>query len=77
MNVLLTAELRPLALAVNCLPVPAASISRLLNAAVPLPAAVPISAVVVPCKGPLPPLKAIATLRLAGRPEAERFPNAS
>src|SRR5262245_2992515 len=42
-NELLIPSLRPLALAVNCLLLPAESISRLLKAAVPLPAPVPMS----------------------------------
>ena len=62
-KVLLAAELMPLAEAVNCLFVPVTSISRLVNTAVPLPAPLPISAVVVPWSGPVPALKLIATMK--------------
>src|SRR5260370_19490317 len=58
----------PLALAVNCLLVPAVSISMLLNVAVPLPSAVPMSRDVVPCNGPAPRLRERLRLRFGGRP---------
>src|SRR2546427_6133230 len=67
----------PLALAVNCLLEPVTSICRLLNAAVPLPAPEPMSTVEVPCRGPVPALNCIDTLRLAGSPDAEILPKAS
>ena len=70
-KVLLTASLRPLALAVKCLLLPAVSISRLPNVAVPLPALVPISTLVVPSNAPVPPLSRTVTPRLAGSPMAE------
>src|ERR1043166_1401840 len=76
-KVLLAPLLKPLALAVSCLFVPAESISKFVNATVPLPAAVPISKVARPCKGPTPEVSATLTLRLAGRPRVELFPNGS
>src|ERR1051326_3996852 len=57
LNEALAPLVKPEALALSCLPLPAASISRSLNAAVPLPAAVPISAEVVPSNGPVPPVR--------------------
>jgi len=74
-NTLLIALLKPLALAVNCLFVPAESISKLLNVIKPLPAFVPISCVVVPSSGPVPPVSVTVTLLLAARPMVELFPN--
>ena len=74
-NTLLTAFVSPVALAVNLLLVPARSIRKFVNAAVPLPAAVPKSDVVVPCKGPAPLVSVRLTFKLAGRPEIELFPN--
>ena len=47
-KLLLAMLLRPLALAVNCLLLPAASIRKLLNVAVPFPLPVPISTLAVP-----------------------------
>ena len=44
----LTAFVMPLAVAVSCLPVPRASIWRSVKVAVPLPALVPISRMVLP-----------------------------
>ena len=76
-NKLLAAELRPLALAMSCLLLPVTSISRSEKATVPLPAAQPMSRVVVPCNGPVPPLKVSVTFRLAGSPTIEVLPNAS
>src|SRR5215472_7664368 len=72
----LTALPRPAALAVNCL-VPLTSISRLLNETVPLPAAEPISAVAVPCNGPVPLVRVTVTGRLEGKPALELLPKAS
>ena len=73
------AALRPVfspeALAVSCLLVPAESIRKSLNTAVPLPAAVPRSRVVVPWSGPVPVLKLTITGRLAGRPAVVTLPN--
>jgi len=50
----LTALVKPVAVAVNCLLVPAESISRLVKLATALPAAVPMSRLVVPSRGPVP-----------------------
>src|ERR1044071_832293 len=72
---LLKALLKPEALAVSCLLVPAASTRRSVKEAEPLPAAVPMSKVVVPCSGPVPEVKASVTGRLAGKPVLETFPN--
>ena len=76
-NTLLTALLRPLALAVNCLLVPAASIRRSLKLAVPLPAPVPMSMLVVPWSGPVPPVRLTVRVRLPGRPTVDKLPKAS
>ena len=74
-NTLLTAFVSPVALAVSLLLVPATSIRKFVNTAVPLPAAVPRSNVVVPCRGPVPPVSVRLTFRLLGKPEIELFPN--
>ena len=66
----LKALLRPEALTVSCLLVPAASIRKSVNETVPLPAAVPMSSVVVPCNGPVPLDRLRFTFRLAGKPVA-------
>src|SRR5439155_17775526 len=71
----LTALVKPLALAVNCLLVPAESISRLVNVATALPAAVPISRLAVPRRGPVPVVRVRVTILLAGRPVVELLPN--
>src|SRR5437667_4858444 len=74
-KVLLTALVKPLALAVNCLLVPAESISRLVNVATALPAAVPMSRLAVPRRGPVPVIRVRVTILLAGRPVVELLPN--
>src|SRR2546425_5978537 len=74
-KVLLTALVKPLALAVNCLLVPAESISRLVKVATALPAVVPMSKLVVPTRGPVPVVKVRVTILLAGRPVVETLPN--
>src|SRR5436309_15998410 len=74
-KVLLTALVKPLALAVNCLLVPAESISRLVKVATALPAVVPMSKLVVPTRGPVPVVKVRVTILLAGRPGVETLPN--
>ena len=74
-KVLLTPLLKPLALAVNCLLVPAESISRFVNVATALPAAVPMSRLVVPRRGPVPVVRVRVTILLAGRPVVETLPN--
>src|SRR5437867_3234077 len=66
---------RPEALAVSCLSVPVASIRRLVNVAVPLPAPVPMLTGDVPCNGPVPPVRLRFTFRFAGRPVVEALPN--
>src|SRR5206468_3957070 len=73
----LDALLNPDALACNCLSVPATSIRKSLNDTVPFPTAVPISCAVVPCNSPLPAVNVSVTLRFAGNPTAESFPNGS
>jgi len=60
-NTLLVALLIPVALAVNCLSVPAESMRRSLKLMTPLPALVPMSCVVVPSSGPVPALSATIT----------------
>ena len=77
LKVLLTAFARPLAVAVNCLFVPAVEHSRLEKATKPFPAAVPMSKVEEPSNEPEPEVKARLTLRLAGNPIVEGLPNAS
>ena len=72
-NTLLVAVINPLALAVSCLFVPAVSISRLVNRTAPLPR----FRFVVPCNGPVPESRLTVTLRLAGKPTVELFPNGS
>ena len=70
----LTALLKPVALAVICL-VPIVSICRLVKLTRPLPAAEPMSSVVVPDKVPLPEERVTVTNLLAGNPAAESLPN--
>ena len=74
-NVLLRALVKPAAVAVSCLPVPAASMRRLVYETVPLPPVVPMLNVVVPCSGPAPEVSETATLTVAPRPVMELFPN--
>ena len=74
---LLAALPRPLALAVSCLLVPEASIRKLVNETVPLPAPAPMSNDAVPCMGPAPLLRLNVTVRLAGKPAVELLPKAS
>ena len=71
----LTALVKPLAVAVNCLLVPAESISRLVKVATALPAAVPMSRLVVASSGPVPVVRVRVTILLAGRPVVETLPN--
>src|SRR5688572_604794 len=77
LNELLMRLVKPAADAVNCLFVPALVHSRLLKAATPLPAAVPMFKAVVPSNEPEPEVSASVTFRLAGNPTVERLPNAS
>src|SRR5688572_25304956 len=76
-NTALRASANPAADAVICLPTPAALHCRPVKDAVPLPAAEPISWLVVPSKEPLPPVKVRTTLKLAGNPAADVLPYAS
>src|SRR5688572_17399862 len=76
-KVALSALVRPLLVAVSCLPVPAASIWRLVKATVPLPAPVPISSILVPDKVPLPEVRLTVTNLLAGNPALEKLPKRS
>src|SRR5256885_17245332 len=77
MKKLETPLLRPLALAVTCLLVPAASIRKSVKETVPLPAPEPTSNDAVPCMGPAPLLRLNVTFRLAGKPAVELLPNGS
>src|SRR6266704_4499329 len=72
---LLSALVKPLAVALNCLLVPAESISKSLQLTTPLPAPVPMSRFVVPKSGPVPLARAKVTVRLAGKPLVESLPN--
>src|SRR5204863_2708812 len=71
----LTALGRPEPLAVSTLPEPTESMRKLVNRAVPLPAAVPMSKVLVPWSGPVPLLRLTVTGILAGKPAAVLLPN--
>ena len=74
-KVLLAALVRPLALAVNCLFVPAESTRKSLKLTMPLPAVVPMSSVVVPSSGPVPALSVTVAGWLPARPTVELLPN--
>ena len=74
-KMLLTPLLKPLALAVSCLSVPAESMRKSVKLTTPLPALVPISSVVMPSSGPVPALSATVTGWLLARPIVELFPN--
>src|SRR5205809_2907643 len=71
----LRALVRPEALAVSWLPVPTESIRRLVNVAVPLPAALPMSMDAVPCNGPVPPVRLRLKFRFDARALVEALPN--
>src|SRR5213596_1734824 len=73
----LSASANPVADAVICLFVPASLHSTVVNVAVPLPAAAPISRVVVPSSEPEPDVRARETFRLAGKPTLDVLPYAS
>src|SRR5438046_9947173 len=73
----LSASANPVADAVICLFVPASLHSTVVNVAVPLPAAAPVSRVVVPSSEPEPAVRARETLKLAGRPTRDVLPYAS
>src|SRR6266566_3338398 len=72
---LLRPLVKPLAVALNCLLVPAESISKSLQLTTPLPAPVPMSRLVVPKSGPAPLARVKVTVRLAGKPLMESLPN--
>ena len=72
---LLSALVKPPALAVNCLVARLASISKFEKAATPFPAAVPISRFVLPSNGPLPDVKVTVSTLFGGRPTVESLPN--
>src|SRR6266571_3257842 len=72
---LLSALVNPLAVALNCLFVPAESISKSVQLTTPLPAPVPMSRFVLPKSGPVPLLTVKVTVRLAGKPFVESLPN--
>ena len=61
----LTALVKPDALAVSRLPVPAESIRKSVKLTVPLPAPLPMSSIVVPCNGPALLVMLAVTVRLA------------
>ena len=73
-NRALTASVNPAADAVICLLRPAAPHCTPVKAAVPLPAAAPMSRVVVPSREPEPPVKASDTLRFAAKPTPDVLP---
>ena len=68
------ALVKPLALAVSCF-TPAVSMRKSENDALPLPAAVPIFFVTVPCKVPEPDEREIVRLRLQRQANRELLPN--
>ena len=72
---LLRPLVKPLAVALNCLLVPAESISKSLQLTTPLPAPVPMSRLVVPKRRPVPLARVKVTVWLAGRPLVESLPN--
>src|SRR6266699_3349482 len=72
---LLRPLVKPLAVALNCLLVPAESISKSLQLTTPLPAPVPMSRFVVPKSGPAPLARDKVTVWLAGKPLMESLPN--
>ena len=75
LNILLTALLKPLALAVNCLLVPTEPTCRFVKLTRPLPALVPMSMVGGHRSGPEPFVSVSVRLLLGPRPTAESFPN--
>ena len=77
MNEELVALVRPVALTVNCLPLPAALTVRPENVTVPLPAPVPMSRLAVPWSEPVPALSVSVTVLLAPIPTVESLPYAS
>src|ERR1051326_651900 len=74
-NTVLTAFVNPGALAVSCLFVPPASISRLVYVTVPVPPPVPMFIEVVPSRGPVPDVSATETVTLLDNPVVELLPN--
>src|SRR5258708_33269131 len=68
---------RPAAETINCLLVPAVLHCKFVNAAIPLPAARPMSNEDVPSNDPEPEFKASVRVNVAGNPLVERFPNGS
>ena len=74
MKAALKALLKPAADALTCLLVPASLHWRLVQVAVPLPAAVPTSKLVVPSNDPEPELKASTVFKLADSPTVETLP---
>jgi hypothetical protein len=69
LKTLLVALLKPLALAVNCLFVPAESMRKSVKATIPLPAPMPMFIVVVPSNGPVPELSARVTFWVLAQAE--------
>src|SRR6266404_9219625 len=76
-NAALVASVNPAADAVICLLAPASVHSTVVNVAVPLPAAVPMSTLVVPRSEPEPEIRLRLRLRLRGRPTDDVLPYAS
>ncbi len=74
LNRALNALDKPMAEAVNCLFVPASLHCKLVQIAVPLPAAAPMSNEVVPSNDPEPELKASTKFKLPGSPTVEGLP---
>src|SRR6266699_3024111 len=72
---LLRPLVKPLVVALNCLLVPAESISKSDQLTTPLPAPVPMSRLVVPKSGPAPLVSVKVTVWLAGKPLVESLPN--
>lgn len=72
-NGLLMLGVKPDALAVSCLFVPALSIRRPLKMAVPEP----VLSEVVPCSSPLPALRVTEIVTLPGKPMVEKLPDES
>src|SRR5438132_7254627 len=75
-NAALTTLLNPTAEAVICLLAPASLHSTVVNVAVPLPAAVPISRLVAPRSEPEPEVRLRLRLRLRVRPTDDVLPYA-
>src|SRR5205823_10023909 len=76
-KVALRPPVKPDAVALNCLLVPAVVHCTLVQTATPLAAAVPMSKAVNPTRDPEPELSMTETGKFPGKPVVERFANAS